>query len=79
MFRSDEEEARAGNMVGDDLTRLWEAHDLCKSENAIFAASGVCDGYLPAAILEEKHTTTFGEVIDVESGTVRRIETTRNV
>jgi fructose-1,6-bisphosphatase/sedoheptulose 1,7-bisphosphatase-like protein len=52
---------------------------LCKSENAIFAASGVCDGYLPAAILGEKHTTTFGEVIDVESGTVRRIETTRNV
>ena len=66
-------------MVGDDLTRLWEAHDLCKSENAIFAASGVCDGYLPAAILGDTHTTTFGEVIDVESGTVRRIETTRKI
>ena len=79
VFRSDEEEARAGNMVGDDLTRLWEAHDLCKSENAIFAASGVCDGYLPGAILGEKHTTTFSEIIDVESGTVRKIETTRNL
>ena len=79
VFRSDEEEARAGNMVGDDLTRLWEAHDLCKSENAIFAASGVCDGYLPAAILGKTHTTTFGEVIDVESGTVRQIQTTRKV
>ena len=45
MFRSEEEEARAERMVGDDLTRLWEAHDLCKSEDAIFAASGVCDGY----------------------------------
>jgi fructose-1,6-bisphosphatase II len=79
VFRSPEEEARAENMVGDDLTRLWEAHDLCKSENAIFAASGVCEGYLPAAILGETHTTTFGEIIDVESGTVRRIETTRRI
>ena len=79
VFRSPEEEARAENMVGDDLTRLWEAHDLCKGENAIFAASGVCDGYLPAAILGETHTTTFGEIIDVESGTVRKIETTRHI
>jgi fructose-1,6-bisphosphatase/sedoheptulose 1,7-bisphosphatase-like protein len=79
VFRSPEEEARAENMVGDDLTRLWEAHDLCKSENPIFAASGDCEGYLPAAILGETHTTTFGEIIDVETGTVRRIETTRRI
>jgi fructose-1,6-bisphosphatase class II len=79
VFRSDEEEARAGNMVGDDLTRLWQANDLCQSEDAIFAAAGVCDGYLPGVILGEKTTTTFSEVIDVASGTVRKIETTRNL
>ena len=79
MFRSDEEEARAGNMVGDDLTRLWQANDLCQSEDAIFAAAGVCDGYLPGVILGEKTTTTFSEVIDVASGTVRKIETTRSL
>ena len=79
VFRSEEEEARAERMVGDDLTRLWEAHDLCKSEDALFAASGVCDGYLPGVILGEKTTTTFGEIIDVASGTVRRIETTRKL
>ena len=28
VFRSPEEEARAGEMVGDDLTRLWQADDL---------------------------------------------------
>jgi fructose-1,6-bisphosphatase/sedoheptulose 1,7-bisphosphatase-like protein len=79
VFRSDEEQARAGNMVGDDLTRLWQAHDLCKSEDAIFAAAGVCDGYLPGVVLGETTTTTFSEVIDVASGTVRRIETTRKI
>ena len=39
-------------MVGDDLTRLWKAHDLCQSEDAIFAAAGVCDGYLPGVKVE---------------------------
>ena len=33
----------------------------------------------PGAILAEKHTTTFSEIIDVESGTVRKIETTRQL
>jgi fructose-1,6-bisphosphatase/sedoheptulose 1,7-bisphosphatase-like protein len=79
VFRSEEEEARAEHMVGDDLTRLWQAHDLCKSDDAIFAASGVCDGYLPGAILGDSTTTTFSEIIDVQSGTVRRIETTRKL
>ena len=77
VFRSDEEEARAGNMVGDDLTRLWEAHDLCKSDDAIFAASGVCDGYLPGARIDDKTTTTFSELIDVSTSKVTRDETVR--
>jgi fructose-1,6-bisphosphatase class II len=77
VFRSPEEEARAGTMVGDDLTRLWKAHDLCKSEDAIFAASGVCDGYLPGVNVGATHTTTFNELIDVAGKTVVRSERER--
>ena len=77
IFRSVEEEARAETMVGDDLTRLWKANDLCKSDDAIFAASGVCDGYLPGVIVGEKTTQTFSEIIDVETGTVRRMDKIR--
>ncbi|MCH1541351.1 MAG: class II fructose-bisphosphatase [Candidatus Poseidonia sp.] len=77
VFRSDEEEARAVDMVNDDLTRLWKANDLCKSEDAIFAASGVCDGYLPGVKVEATTTTTFSELIDVANGTVEQKETTR--
>ena len=77
VFRSPEEEARAEVMVNDDLTRLWKAEDLCQSEDAIFAASGVCDGYLPGVVLGESTTTTFNELIDVTKGTVLRTEQER--
>ena len=64
-------------MVGDDLTRLWKAHDLCKSEDAIFAASGVCDGYLPGVKVAATQTTTYNELIDVAKKTVVRSEQQR--
>ena len=63
-------------MIDDDLTRLWKAHDLCRSEDAIFAASGVCDGYLPAAELGENYSVAHS-VIDVQGKTVERISTRR--
>ena len=77
VFRSPEEGARAETMVGDDLTRLWKAADLCQSEDAVFAASGVCDGYLPGVKIDEQHTTTFNELIDVSAKTVVRSEERR--
>ena len=78
VFRSDEEEKRAENMVGGDLTRLWTANDLCQSSDAVFAASGVCDGYLPGVVVNEDGSTeTTAEIIDVSTGTVRTISTVR--
>ena len=73
VFRSDEEEARAENMIDDDLTRLWDAKDLCRSEDAIFVASGVCDGYLPGVkINNDGSIATFSEMIDVETNQLSR-------
>ena len=73
VFRSDQEEARAKNMIDDDLTRLWDAKDLCRSEDAIFVASGVCDGYLPGVQINNDGTVaTFAEMIDVESKKLTR-------
>ena len=68
------EEKRAEKMVDDDLERLWDAKDLCKSDDAVFAASGVCDGYLPGVIFEEDQIQTFSELIDVKSGNVSRYD-----
>lgn len=73
VFRSDEEEARAEQMIDDDLTRLWDAKDLCRSDDAIFVASGVCDGYLPGVkIFENGDMHTYAELIDVQAGTLTR-------
>ena len=72
VFRSPEEEARAETMIDDDLTRLWSANDLCKSDDAIFVASGVCDGYLPGVQIDGDQVKTFAELIDVEKGTLSR-------
>ena len=79
VFRSDEEEARAETMVNDDLTRLWKAGDLCQSEDAVFAAAGVCDGYLPGVKIDGGFTTTFNELIDVSKKSVVRSEERRPV
>ncbi len=73
VFRSDEEQVRAANMIDDDLTRLWNAKDLCQSEDAIFVASGVCDGYLPGVTYNSDNTiTTYAEMIDVEKRQLTR-------
>ena len=73
VFRSDEEEARAEIMIDDDLTRLWDAKDLCRSDDAIFVASGVCDGYLPGVkIYDDGNMHTYAELIDVQAGTLTR-------
>jgi fructose-1,6-bisphosphatase/sedoheptulose 1,7-bisphosphatase-like protein len=79
IFRSEEEEKRAENMVNDDLTRLWDATDLCKSDDAIFVASGVCDGYLPGVIVGESEVQTFAELIDVQTGVVTRHDRTHTL
>ena len=79
VFRSDEEEERASKMVNDDLERLWDAKDLCKSDDAIFAASGVCDGYLPGVKVAEDSVQTFAELIDVKTGKVTRHDRTHSL
>ena len=73
VFRSDEEEVRAGGMINDDLPRLWDAKDLCQSEDAIFVASGVCDGYLPGVTHNnDGSVATYAEMIDVEKQELTR-------
>ena len=72
VFRNAKEEERASNMVGDDLERIWGANDLCQSSNSIFAAAGVCDGYLPGVTIDGNKAVTTSELIDVETGTIQQ-------
>ena len=79
VFRSEEEEKRAEKMVDDDLERLWDARDLCKSDDAIFVASGVCDGYLPGVKFGDDNIQTFAELIDVKNGIISRHDRTHTL
>ena len=72
VFRNAKEEERASNMVGDDLERIWKANNLCQSSNSIFAAAGVCDGYLPGVKIDGNKAVTTSELIDVETGTIQQ-------
>lgn len=77
VLSNETEAARAKAMVGDDIERVWEAEDLCRSEDAVFVAAGVCDGYLPGVVSHHGRTVTSSEVIDVTSGTHRSVVTER--
>ena len=76
VFRSQEEEKRASTMIDDNLEKIWKKEDLCKSDDAVFVASGVCDGYLPGVQFVDSEALTFSELIDVKQGSVSRFERT---
>ena len=46
-FHKPEFRERAEEMLDDDVDRLWTQDDLCQSDDTMFVATGVCDGWLP--------------------------------
>ncbi|OIR12963.1 MAG: fructose-bisphosphatase, class II [Marine Group III euryarchaeote CG-Bathy2] len=67
-FHKPEFRARAVEMLGDDVDRLWQRDELCTSDDAVFVATGVCDGWLPGPVEGEGGTTTTSRVISVAGG-----------
>ena len=64
-FHEPEFRARAVEMLGDDVDRLWQRDELCTSDDAVFVATGVCDGWLPGPRAGEGGTVTTSRVIFV--------------
>ena len=71
VFKNDGHRERAESMIDDDIERIWKRDDLCKSDDAIFVASGVCTGYLPGVEFLPDRTAVHSEIIDVLQGTRR--------
>lgn len=67
-FHKPEFRARAVEMLGDDVDRLWQRDELCTSDDAVFIATGVCDGWLPGPVEGKGGTTTTSRVISVADG-----------
>lgn len=79
VFRNDDEIARAEKWGISDLKQVYGTSDLAKSDNVMFAATGVTDG----TMLKGVHRTpgaavTHSIVMRSKSGTVRRIEAEHN-
>ncbi|MBR18353.1 MAG: fructose-bisphosphatase class II [Euryarchaeota archaeon] len=69
VFKNEGHRERAMRMIDDDIERIWGRDDLCRSEDSVFIASGVCDGRTPG--VEDLGNGGFrvhSEIIDVKSG-----------
>jgi fructose-1,6-bisphosphatase II len=73
---TEEEKARASQMLGGDPERLLTLTDLVRTEDVIFSASGVTDGELLKGVrFYGDFATTHTIVMRGETGTVRFVET----
>jgi fructose-1,6-bisphosphatase/sedoheptulose 1,7-bisphosphatase-like protein len=69
---------RAEEILQNDAHKIWNMDTLCSSNNALFIATGVCDGWLPGVQYNSEEIKTWSRIIYVETGEVKTIETIHN-
>ncbi len=79
--KNEEEKRRLIEKIGEkELKRVYSTEDLAGGESLIFAATGVTDGDLLRGVrYHGNYATTNSIVMRMQTGTVRRIETTHNL
>ena len=50
-------------MVGSNIDKIWNAYDLCKSDDTFVIASGVCTGWVPGVKFEEHKAIVTSKII----------------
>lgn len=79
VFRNNDEIARAERWGIKDLKQVYRTGDLAKSDNVMFAATGVTDGPMLKGVHRSAGAAvTHSIVMRSKSGTVRRIEAYHN-
>jgi fructose-1,6-bisphosphatase II / sedoheptulose-1,7-bisphosphatase len=74
LFRNDDERGRAAKWGVEDLSRIYDLHDLARGD-VIFAATGVTDGSLLEGVKRRKNCiTTESVVMRASTGTVRWVK-----
>jgi fructose-1,6-bisphosphatase II len=77
--RSDEERQRALE-GGQDLDRVFSMQDLVRSDDVLFAASGITDGeFLRGVRYRGDFAETYSIMMRSRSGTMRRLETHHSI
>jgi fructose-1,6-bisphosphatase class II len=63
VFYDGEFEKRARKMVGSNIDKIWNAYDLCTSDDTFVIASGVCTGWVPGVQFEEHKAIVTSKII----------------
>ena len=63
VFYDEEFEKRARKMVGSNIDKIWNAYDLCTSDDTFVIASGVCTGWVPGVKFEEHKAIVTSKII----------------
>jgi fructose-1,6-bisphosphatase II len=80
LWPRDDNERKAAENAGYDLSRVLDTDDLVSGDDVFFAATGVTDGDLLDGVryLDDGHATTESLVMRSRSGTIRRVQATHN-
>ena len=79
VFYDQEFESRARKMVGNDINKIWNAEDLCKSDDTFFIASGVCSGWIPGVKFVDEKVVVTSKLIFGNTGEVKLITNEYNL
>jgi fructose-1,6-bisphosphatase II len=76
LWPRDDDERKAAEEAGYDLSRVLDTDDLVGGDDVFFAATGVTDGDLLDGVryLDNGHATTESLVMRSRSGTIRRVK-----
>lgn len=79
VFYDQEFESRARKMVGNDIDKIWNADDLCTSDDTFFIASGVCSGWIPGVKFVDEKVVVTSKLIFGNTGEVKLITNEYNL
>ena len=67
------------HVLKNDAHKIWDQDNLCTSNDAIFVATGVCDGWIPGVQYNDNSINTWSRIIYVETGEVKTIESVHSL
>ena len=73
VFYDPEFEKRARKMVGNNIDKIWNANDLCTSDDTFVIASGVCTGWVPGVEFKNNKAIVTSKIIFGATGKIKII------
>ncbi len=78
-FHEKSYQEKVEKVLKNDAHKIWNENNLCTSNDAIFVATGVCDGWIPGVQYNDNSINTWSRIIYVETGEVKTIESVHSL